>query len=247
MTILYPKALEAALVGHKWREYHGVVDRHLWGIESDDPDLIASGDEVVVDPSLPEQVAREIVEAHNARLSAVSTRSSILEEAARVADLCHADIVANPHDFGPTDSGGVVACKKIAAADAANWHMREATHYNGGDVFFAYLHRCVEQPRLSRYDRYERKDQSVKSTWRADGIDHPTIEAAIEALNTPPVFDAAELAFLSAAPQDWAKKGPPGTIDWEVNERVVNKGGVEWERGSYRITPAGRAAIEAQP
>jgi hypothetical protein len=127
-------------------------------------------------------------------------------------------------------------------ADAKNWHMREATHYNGGAVFFAYLHRCVEQPRLSRYDRYERKDRSVKSTWRTDGIDRADMAAAIEALNEPPVFDADELAFLETAPEDFTKK-IEGTIDWHVNERVVNKGGVEWQKGHWRITDLGREAI----
>jgi hypothetical protein len=46
------------------------------------------------------------------------------------------------------------------------WRLREAAHYNGGEEFFAYLHRCVENPRLSRFDRYQKKDRSVTSTWR---------------------------------------------------------------------------------
>lgn len=132
---------------------------------------------------------------------------------------------------------------KLTKADAANWRMRESTHYNGGKVFFAYLHRCIEQPRLSRFDKYWTKTRSVESTWRTDGIDHPSMEAAIEALNTPPTFDAEELAFLAACPTEFTKKGPPGSINWEVNERVVNKGAVEWEKGSYRITVLGRSAL----
>ncbi len=140
----------------------------------------------------------------------------------------------------------MVEQRKLTKADAANWHMQESTHYNGGEVFFAYLHRCIEQPRLSRFDRYDRKPKSVTSTWRTDGIDHASMDEAIEALNTPPVFDAEELAFLATAPEDWAKKGPPGTIDWTVNDRVVNKGAVEWERGSWRITDAGRAALNQE-
>lgn len=28
---------------------------------------------------------------------------------------------------------------KMTEADAKSWHMREAAHYNGGKVFFAYL------------------------------------------------------------------------------------------------------------
>lgn len=132
---------------------------------------------------------------------------------------------------------------KLTKANAAGWHMQEAAHYNGGEVFFAYLFQCVEQPRLSRYDRYERRTRSTTSTWRTDGADMPDMESAIEALNTPPQFDAEELSFLITAPQEFTKKGPPGSIDWVVNERVVNKGGVEWENGHWRITDLGRAAL----
>lgn len=135
---------------------------------------------------------------------------------------------------------------RLTAEDAKSWHMREAAHYNGGWEFFAYLHRCVEQPRLSRFDRYGRKDRSVISTWRTDGIDQPSLADAVEALNTPPVFDGEELAYLASLPSEWTRKTVPNTINWEVNERVTNKGGVEWMSGSYRITPAGRAALKEQ-
>lgn len=130
--------------------------------------------------------------------------------------------------------------------DAKNWHMAEAAHYNGGKVFFAYLHRCVEQPRLSRFDKYWRDTKAVESTWRTDGVDHASMDAAIEALNTPPTFDAEELAFLASAPLEFTKKGQPGSIDWDINARVVDKGAVEWQRGEYRITDAGRSALSAQ-
>ncbi len=135
--------------------------------------------------------------------------------------------------------------EKLTKADAANWRMREAAHYNGGKEFFAYMHRCVEQPRLSRFDKYIRKTQAVESTWRTDGVDYPSTDAAIEALNTPPAFDEEELSFLAACPEEWTKKGPPGSINWEVNQRVVDKGAVEWQRGEYRLTNLGRAALEA--
>ena len=134
---------------------------------------------------------------------------------------------------------------KLTVEDAKSWHVQEAAHYNGGDKFFAYLHRCVEQPRLSRFDRYDRKTKSVTSTWRTDGIDRSSFEAAIDALNTPPSFDADELAFLQTAPQEFTKK-VAGAIDWAINDRVVNKGGVEWEKGCWRVTEAGRRALEAQ-
>ena len=132
---------------------------------------------------------------------------------------------------------------KLTEADAKSWHMCEAIHYNGGAAFFAYLHRCVEQPRLSRYDRYDRKTRSVKSTWRADGQDHESFADAIEALNTPPEFTADELAFLADAPQDYEAEKRRG-IDYALAMRIVDKGGIEFERGRYRITDAGRLAKE---
>lgn len=130
---------------------------------------------------------------------------------------------------------------KLTKVDADKWRMREAAHYNGGAVFFAYLYRCVEQPRLSRFDRYEKKTRKVISTWRADGIDMPSMEDAIEALNTPPTFDADEIAFLRNVPTEFTdiREG----LDWTLNERVQNKAAVEWERGKCRITETGRAAV----
>jgi hypothetical protein len=130
---------------------------------------------------------------------------------------------------------------KLTKTDAANWHMREGAHYNGGEVFFAYLHHCVEQPRLSRFDKYLRKDRSVTSTWRTDGQDMPSIEAAIEALNTPPTFDDDELAFLKKAPEEFTDIRKD--IDWTVADQVRNKGAVEWERGKCRITDLGRSIL----
>lgn len=131
---------------------------------------------------------------------------------------------------------------KLTKADSANWRMVEAAHYNGGSVFFANLHRCVEQPRLARFDRYDRKTRSVTSTWRTDGIDMADLDAAIEALNTPPAFDDEEIAFLRNVPEDFTdiREG----LDWDLNERVKNKGAVEWERGRCRITDTGRSALQ---
>jgi len=130
---------------------------------------------------------------------------------------------------------------KMTESDAHGWHMREAAHYNGGKVFFAYLHRCIEHPRLSRFDRYERSTKSVTSTWRTDGIDQPSFAAAVEALNMPPVFTTEELAFLATAPDDYEPERRK--IDYELSDRVRNKGAIEWERGRFRITEAGRAAL----
>lgn len=134
--------------------------------------------------------------------------------------------------------------EKLTEADAKNWHMQEAVHYNGGDAFFAYLHRCIEQPRLSRFDRYDKKTRAVTSTWKIDGIDRPSFAEAIERLNAPAVFDADELAHLATLPDDYVdiRKG----LDWPVARRVRDKGGSHWEDGKCRITPAGRRALSGE-
>ena len=132
---------------------------------------------------------------------------------------------------------------RLTEADTKGWHLREEAHHNGGEAFFAYSHRCIEQPRLVRYDRYERKGRSVTSTWRVDGVDHPSLASAVEALNTPPVFDVEEIAYLATLPTEWTKKTVPNNINWVVNQRVRDKGGVEWRDRHYRITPVGLAAL----
>ncbi len=132
--------------------------------------------------------------------------------------------------------------EKMTEAAAKNWHMREAAHYNGGKVFFAYLHRCVEQPRLARFDRYDRKTKSVTSTWRVDGADRASLSDAVLALNSPPVFDAEELAFLRDAPADFEPERRPN-LDYTLMDRVRNKGGIECERGRFRTTDLGRSAL----
>jgi hypothetical protein len=132
---------------------------------------------------------------------------------------------------------------RLTEVDAKQWHMRESAHYNGGKVFFAYLHRCVEQPRLSRFDRYERKDRSVTSTWRTDGQDRASLADAVEALNTPPVFSADEMAFLASSPDDYEAERREG-LDYQLADSVLNKGAIEFERGRFRLTSLGRASIQ---
>ena len=65
------------------------------------------------------------------------------------------------------------------------WTMLEEIHHHGGGEWFGYTHRCVEEPRLTRFDRYERKTRSVTSTWRVDWIDCADLEAAVLALAGP--------------------------------------------------------------
>lgn len=129
--------------------------------------------------------------------------------------------------------------------DTKNWQMIQAEHHNGGAEFFAYVHRCVQQPRLTRYDRYTRKDKSVTSTWRTDGIAHPSLESAVEALNTQPVFTDAELEWMRDLPTEWTQK-ETGMMDWVMNDTVRDKGGIEWHQGQYKITDVGLEAIHGR-
>lgn len=131
---------------------------------------------------------------------------------------------------------------ELTEADARNWRMREAAHYNGGAAFFAYLHRCIEQPRLARFDRYDRKTRSVTSTWRTDGQDAQSLADAIQRLNVPPVFTAEELAFLAKAPVDYETERRKD-VDYLIADAVRNKGAIEYENGLFRLTETGRAAL----
>lgn len=85
--------------------------------------------------------------------------------------------------------------------EAKGWTLREAGHFNGGRAWFGYLFRCIQEPRLSRFDRYTRKPKGVTSTWRVDGVDVGDLVEAVEALKTPPTIteeEAAALAKISA-------------------------------------------------
>lgn len=65
------------------------------------------------------------------------------------------------------------------------WRVRQEIHHNGGSEWFGYTFRCVEEPRLTRFDRYDRQTKGVSSTWRVDWIDQPSLEQAVEALAGP--------------------------------------------------------------
>lgn len=110
--------------------------------------------------------------------------------------------------------------------DASKWTMVEAGHYNGGKEWFGYLHRCVEQPRLSRFDRYTRKDKSVTSTWRIDGEDMETFSDAVSGLARPPCLTIEEVAVLAQVGTEPAdlRKVHPYAVMWSLH----NKGAVAY-------------------
>jgi hypothetical protein len=67
--------------------------------------------------------------------------------------------------------------------DITSLTIREVAHYNGGKAFFAYGYECVQHPRLTLFKRFDRKLKTVTNTWRVDGADQASLEAAVAALS----------------------------------------------------------------
>lgn len=130
----------------------------------------------------------------------------------------------------------------ITVADSKSWHMQQALHGHGKG-FFMYAYRCVEQPRLLRTDRYTKKDRSVASTWSVDGVDHPDLESAVKALNSPPTFSAEEMDALRCLRDDWMPaKTARELITFEMSWRLRDKGAIEFADGKCRRSEIGRGA-----
>lgn len=123
-----------------------------------------------------------------------------------------------------------------------NWHMVEGAHFNGGKEWFGYRMNCVEQPRLSRMDRYTRKDRSVASTWEVDGVACADADAAWLALQAPPEVTQEErdaLALIGDEPADLRD-----AIPYEMRHWLRAKGLIEYgPPGRCKRTPAGLAAL----
>lgn len=131
----------------------------------------------------------------------------------------------------------------LTLEDAKAWTTRESEHYNGGKVFFAYLHRCVQQPRLSRYDRYEKASRTTTSTWRVDGKDQPDFESAIAALNVPAPLTELERSVLETVTSEPADRRKEMIENYKPWNGMREKGFVSWENGRVTITDAGVAAL----
>lgn len=132
---------------------------------------------------------------------------------------------------------------KLTKDDLASCHLRERMHLNGGKEWFGYIHVVVEHPRLSRMDKYTRKDKGVQSTWRVDGVDCADLDAALDALAVPPSISYGERLILQRWAEDpeaaWAERG--GAL--EAIMTLGWKGMLDGKRG---ITEAGRAALQSQ-
>jgi len=71
MVVALSKQGEQPPMRGRWRAFHALGMDKCWGIESEDSELIESGDEVIVypDPGISEKAARLVVDAHNAAIA----------------------------------------------------------------------------------------------------------------------------------------------------------------------------------
>lgn len=121
--------------------------------------------------------------------------------------------------------------------------QEDGSHYNGGAEFFGYGYKALGQPRLKMIRRwYRRGERRGKSEDRyfVDGVHVDSYAAAIEALETPPVFTAEEIAALATIgddPADYRKAVP-----YELLHYLSAKGAIEWgPPGRCKRTDVGRA------
>lgn len=87
----------------------------------------------------------------------------------------------------------------VTLDDIKTWHLRQEVHLDGRG-WFGDRKRCIENPRLARYDKYTRATRSVETTWEVDGVAVADLEAAAVALSSPPVLSPAERALLREMP-----------------------------------------------
>lgn len=121
-------------------------------------------------------------------------------------------------------------------------------HYNGGDRFFGYGYGAVGEPRLTMIRKWYRQGEMKGKTediYFVDGVAVPGYDAGLEALKTPPVFTAEEIAALRIIgdePGDWRR-----TVDWRELHFLAAKGAIAWgPPGRCARTDAGRAVLVTQ-
>lgn len=126
----------------------------------------------------------------------------------------------------------------MTEADLLKCTTHEAAHFNGGKVWFGYLHRCNQHPRLTRMDKYIRKTRAVESTWNVDGKPVADLAAAAILLSSPYEPTPDELAMLSEVPDEYTRFEDRGRFS-----RLQEVGLIEFKAGDCRRTDAGRSAL----
>lgn len=89
----------------------------------------------------------------------------------------------------------------ITKADLGNFQGGD--HYNRGSLGGGWGSRCVKYPRLYFIDWHFKKTRTVEREWTVDGEKVADLEAAIAALNKPPILTLGELAWLEKMPSEW--------------------------------------------
>lgn len=130
----------------------------------------------------------------------------------------------------------------MTEADLLKCSLREAAHFNGGKEWFGCLFRCDQHPRLTRMDKYFRKDRSVESRFKVDGKPVANLAEAADRLSQSYEPTPEDLTLLAEVPDKYARL--------ESRSRFLplrDAGLVEFQNGNCRRTDTGRAALGSSP
>lgn len=128
----------------------------------------------------------------------------------------------------------------MTEADLLKCSMREEAHFNGGKVWFGYRYRCVQHPRLTRFDKYIRATRSTQSTFEIDGEPVASLAVAAELLAKPYEVQPEDIKLLNLITDEWT------LLDRRSRFlRLRDVGLVEFQDGKCRRTDTGRAAMES--
>lgn len=126
----------------------------------------------------------------------------------------------------------------MTEADLLACTTHEASHLNGGKEWFGYIHRCNQHPRLTRMDKYIRKNRSIVSTWRVDGKPVADLAEAATILSTPYQPNSDEIELLALVPDQFER------LENRVRFLMLSEVGlIEFKDGACRRTDAGRSAL----
>jgi hypothetical protein len=79
----------------------------------------------------------------------------------------------------------------------------ESQHAMGSRGGIGRGYRYVKYPRLKRIDRWWANPRELERQWYVDGVEHPTLESAVAALNIPIVLNPEEKAALERIPDEY--------------------------------------------
>lgn len=138
----------------------------------------------------------------------------------------------------------------LTIADLNGCAFKEIAHYNGGREWFGYMYRCVDHPRLQRFEKCIRKTRSVELTWMVDGENCPgptpdeQLRVALVLLDAPPVITEPERECLAAVDGEWRDLRKTELFNNPLIPRnLANKGLIEFDAGKCRLTANGAAVL----